>query len=193
MTAKKDFKRRVRERQAKTGESYTAARANVLAHADTIDEEPRANPIAVVELVDATEEAHGLGLKCAVLVSPDLAARIPPLRMLERLRDALLATEADPQMHLMRAALFRGEPPKREPRSVRIRWDDVARFYDRARVGIGGLADAGDMLALQVDDTMVIVQLGHVPHMVPIPRPQLRVFLTTVDAYRIEGGVLYTR
>ena len=33
MTKQADFKRRVRERMAKTGESYTAARAQLLAQA----------------------------------------------------------------------------------------------------------------------------------------------------------------
>ena len=71
MTAKKDFKRRVRERQAKTGESYTAARAQVMAQAGSTDAavlestaeskaESKPSAISVVELVDASEEARSL-------------------------------------------------------------------------------------------------------------------------------------
>src|SRR5438067_1395515 len=37
MTAKRDLKRRIRERQAKTGESYTTARRHVLAARDDDD------------------------------------------------------------------------------------------------------------------------------------------------------------
>src|SRR5688572_27139032 len=107
MTAKKDFKRRVRERMAKTGESYTAARAQVMATApdvqpgepadeldaaDDLDEqddepappdEPKPKPFDVEELVDATEAAQQLGLRCEVLVSSWLAERLPPARILE--------------------------------------------------------------------------------------------------------------
>jgi len=196
MTAKKDFKRRVRERQAKTGESYTAARAQVMAQAgggETTVEEPKdeskRSPISVVELVDASEEAHSLGLACDVLVSPKLAAHIPPIEILEQLLEALLATENDPQLSLLRGALFRGESPPANPQlNMRARWEDTKRFFTRAGVGIGGINGEGDILALQVEDTMVLVQISAVPHMPPIRRAQLRVFLTTVDAFQLDSN-----
>jgi hypothetical protein len=186
MTAKKDFKRRVRERQAKTGESYTAARAQVLERAD------REPPFSVVELVDATNEAHELGFKCDVLVSPGLAGRIPPARVLEHLRDALFATERDPQMEPMRDALLRGVTGRvRKPSPVQ--WEEIRHFYRRAQAGIGGTNSAGDMLAFHVDGELVIVQLGYVPHMPPIRREQLRVFLTGVEELRVGEGFLQKR
>ena len=212
MTAKKDLKRRVRERQAKTGESYTAARAHVVAGAKDSPEqseeatepepapspieemsEPIRSPISVVELVDATQDAAKLGLKCQVLVSPTLVPRIAPARVLEHLRDALLATERDPQMELLRALVFRGERLVRERARGRRWWDEMRRFFARAEAGIGGITEPGDILALSVDGVMVIVQAGHVPHMPPIPRAQPRLFLTGVETHRIDDAILMPR
>ena len=197
MTAKKDFKRRVRERQAKTGESYTAARAQVVAQGEQGDAEPaepeREPPFSVVELIDATEDAANLGFKCQVLVSPSLANEIAPARALERFRDALLATERDPEMFLLRALAFRGvrRPLGRE--RYLGRWDDVRRFIERAMVGIGGLTLTGDMLAFSADGVMVIAQADAVPDMPAIPRLALRpprLFLTTPQGHRL-GDVAY--
>jgi hypothetical protein len=184
MTAKKDLKRRVRERQAKTGESYATARARVTAST----EKPPAIP--VVELIDASEDAAKLGLQCDVLVSPGLAERIAPVRILERLRNALIATDDDPQTRVLRSVVLRGEAPVGSRRNQPDWWEDVRRFFARAQVGIGGFTDAGNMMALQIDDVMVIVQTGHVPH---IPRPRRRVFLTTADAHVIEETMIVPR
>jgi hypothetical protein len=202
MTAKKDFKRRVRERQAKTGESYTAARAQLIAergdddadvdepNRDEPDKEP---PFSVVELIDATDDAASLGFKCHVLVSPSLVDQIAPARALERLRDALLATERDPEMYLLRALAFRGvrRPMGRE--RYLGRWDDVRRFIERAMVGIGGLTLTCDMLAFSADGVMVIAQADAVPDMPAIPRLSSRpprLFLTTPHGHRL-GDVAY--
>lgn len=190
MTAKKDLKRRVRERQERTGESYTTARAHVIAQADPEPEPEQPEPVpakeppfSVVELVDATDDAVKLGLKCTVLVSPGLAKLVAPARVLEKLRDALIATERDPQMELMRDVVLRGERRwRRDPREGwRTRWEETRQFLARARVGIGGINATGEILAMQVDDQLVLVQLGIVPHMPPIVRPQTRVFLTTIE------------
>jgi len=184
MTAKKDLKRRVRERQAKTGESYTAARAQI------VDEpEEKESAIPVVELVDATDEATKLGLQCDVLVEPNLARRIAPARILERLRDALIATEDDPQTKLLRGVILRGEAPVGRGRPPDW-WDEMKRFFARARVGIGGTSDGGTLLALQVDDVMVIVQTGHVPH---IQRERRRVYITTPDSHMISNAMIVPR
>jgi hypothetical protein len=212
MTAKKDFKRRVRERQAKTGESYTAARAHIVAAAErtseadeakapsaddakapstdeakapSTDDVARQPSFPVVELIDANEHAAALGLKCDVLVSPSLAARLAPPRALEKLRDALLATEHDPQLELLRGLVFRGVRPIRLRRRGWL--EDVRKFFARAVAGIGGITEAGDMLALAIDGVMVIVQAGYVPDMAPIPRThtQNRLFLTTAEAHHL--------
>jgi hypothetical protein len=184
MTAKKDLKRRVRERQARTGESYTTARAHVVAQAEPAESAVKPSAIPVVELIDISGEAEHVGFKCSVLASPALASRVSPARVLERLRDALLATEQDPTTAVLRAVLLRGEAIARTPRQ-RGWWNDMRRFFERARVGIGGTTASGDMMALQVDDTMVIVQAGYVPHMPPIMRIPQRVFLSTVDAQHV--------
>jgi hypothetical protein len=191
MTAKKDLKRRIRERQAKTGESYTAARAQVLAHGETADD-PKPGAFPVVELIDASETAASLGLKCDVLVSPLLAQRVPPARILEKLRNALMATEHDPLLELLRGLAFRGERPIRPRNRLPNWWESVRRFIARAEAGIGGVTDAGDMLAFTVDDVMVIAQAGYVPDMPAIPRvhDRRRLFLTSADAHHIDGSAI---
>jgi hypothetical protein len=183
MTAKKDLKRRVRERQERTGESYTTARAQVIAQAEP-PPPAKQPPFSVVELVDATDDAAKLGMKCTVLVSPSLASQIAPARVLERIRDALIATGEDPQTRHFRDVMLRGEraPVRGSREDWAARWEVTRQFLTRVKAGIGGVHPSGDIMALQVDDQLVLVQLGHVPHMPPIPRPQLRVFLTTVDA-----------
>lgn len=194
MTAKKDLKRRIRERQARTGESYTAARAQVLAQAGPVTEESlsKTSAFPVVELIDATDIAANLGLKCDVLVSPALAQQITPLRVLEKLRDALLATERDPEMELLRGLVFRGVRPLRDRTRLPGWWDDVRRFLARAEAGIGGLTQTGDMLAFSAEGVMVIAQAGYVPDMPPIPRAQTRhrLFLTGVASLHLDGRAM---
>ena len=204
MTAKKDFKRRVRERQEKTGESYTAARAQVLAERDdagTAEEESgppeREPPFSVVELIDASEDAAKLGLKCDVLVSPSVASEVAPARVLEALRDALLATEDHPEMYLLRALVFRGVRPVHDRDRLLDWWGDVRRFIQRAMVGIGGLTQTGDMLAFAVDGTMVIAQAGYVPDVPGLPhlsRGRPRLFILTTDSIQLgESRVVLPR
>jgi hypothetical protein len=68
MTKRRDLKRRVRERQEKTGESYVTARRHVLV--DPAENGPApASPgtaIPVVEMITLTEHATRLGMKCRV-------------------------------------------------------------------------------------------------------------------------------
>ncbi len=68
MTAKKDLKRRVRERQAQTGESYVTARRHVVAQAPE-PESPKRPVIHVDEMHDITEAAAKLGWRCRVVIS----------------------------------------------------------------------------------------------------------------------------
>ena len=192
MTAKKDLKRRIRERQAKTGESYTAARAQVLAHAGDEPSEPKPSAFPVVELIDASETAAKLGFRCDVLVSPTLAEQLAPARIIEKLRDALLATERDPEFALLRGLVFRGVRPGRARMRVNGWWDDVRRFLARAEAGIGGLTETGDMLAFSADGVMVIAQAGYVPEMPPIPRTRERhrLFLSGIASLHLDGSAL---
>ena len=155
MTAKRDLKRRVRERQARTGESYTAARAHVIREAEPTPVE-KASAIQVDEMLELDADAARLGIKCPVMMSGSLARRVDPVRVLERVRDALLATLDDPAMEILRAVVLRGERPAAE-RVRDARWfDELRRFAARAHAGIGGITDRGHMLALHVDGVMVI-------------------------------------
>src|ERR1043165_753730 len=140
MTAKRDLKRRVRERQAKTGESYMAALHHV--------RDQRPNAMVVVELVDVTEVAAALSIKCGVRVEPRLAERIDAAAALRQLCNALLATAGNPAFELMRSVLLRGESPPAKPEFY-----ETWRFMERVRAGIGGISEGGSLLALTVDSS----------------------------------------
>jgi hypothetical protein len=138
MTDRRDLKRRVRERQAQTGESYVTALRNVRGL--------RASAVPVVELVDISEIGALLGLKCRVLVQPVLAERLEVAAMLRQLHAALLATMADPASWLMRSVVLHGERPFASPAGL----DERRRFLHRMRAGISGFSDSGGMLSLSV-------------------------------------------
>lgn len=150
MTDRRDFKKRVRERQAATGENYTTARAQVLA------QRPRA-AVPVVEMIDASAQARLLGLSCAVLVAQPVIEQIELIRLLSRLRDALIACEGDPRAERMRAIALHGAPPPREPVVLgEARFAETQRFYARARAGLGGFSARGQLLALHLDGVAVV-------------------------------------
>lgn len=135
MTEKRDLKRRVRERQARTGESYVTALRQVLGQ--------RESSVPVVELIDVTDIAAPLGIKCRTVMAPSMVGRVDPTAMLTRLRDALLTTLRDPDLALMRAVVVAGEQLKPELEPVLDR-----RFLARLRAGIGGISESGRVLAL---------------------------------------------
>lgn len=139
MTYKRDLKRRIRERQARTGEAYTTAREHVLAAKPSID---------VIDVLDMTADAAAIGLTCPVSIWPKLAERAEPRLVLARLRDALLATVGDPKLAVWHGVALRGERP------VGASWTpDIVgarRFVDRALAGIGGISDDRRMIALHV-------------------------------------------
>jgi hypothetical protein len=160
MTQQKDLKRRIRERMQKTGESYTAARAHVLAERGptTVTPPPpspvmealapeRPSQIAVVEPVDVTEEAVALGMKCKVLANDGIDAR----RALGRLHDALISTD-DADLEPFRSAALWGVRPKP------ARWSivEARKFLARARAGIAGVGPNGWLLAF-VSDGMIVL------------------------------------
>ena len=142
MTARRDLKKRVRERQARTGERYTTALAQVLQ-----DRPPSGVP--VVELVDVSAQAAASGLKGRVLMFPELSRRVRAERVLRRLRDVLLATRDEPTMHLFHAVLLDGErvSPKMRPNLAVF----PQNFLERARAGVGGVSPSGLMLAIPVE------------------------------------------
>lgn len=147
MTQQRDFKRRVRDRMAKTGESFTAARAQLLAQRD------KPPVIAVVEPRDVTGEAITLGLSCTVLATDGFDAS----RALRQLRDVLFKIDSD-DLALLRASVLRGE----RPRLQRQRWwtEQLRDFVKRAGAGIGGVGPDGFALAYVVDGVMVIALLS---------------------------------
>lgn len=169
MTAKRDLKKRVRARQAQTGERYTTARSHVVREAEEesatapdlespepADARRSYPPIQVEEMLDLAADAGRLGIKCVVRATTSLAARVDAVVALEKLRDALLATENDPATDLLRAVVLRGERPL-VPKRTMAEWrNDIQRFLQRAQAGIGGTSDLGNMLALQVGSTVVI-------------------------------------
>jgi hypothetical protein len=139
MTAKRDLKRRVRERQGRTGESYMTALRNVL------DQRPSAVP--VVEMIELSEVGAALGIQCRVRMAPVLADRIDAVGALRRLREALITTERDPAFGLFRQVVLHGEAPVLRLQS----FDAGRRFLARVRAGIGGISEHGRMLALMLD------------------------------------------
>lgn len=172
MTDQKDLKRRVRERMTKTGESYTTARRRVLAQGLT------SSPLVAIEPVDFTAEAHRLELRCQVRVFPGLLARVDGTRLLERVRDALRATEGEEATQLLREAAFRGQlPPEPSWRTTRG-IEELQIFLKLAVAGIGGIGAGGFLLALQIDDVTVLCHLTASPDRTT-PEPAL--WLSTPD------------
>jgi hypothetical protein len=191
MTAKRDLKRLIRERQRRTGESYVTARRRVLEQAEGQAPEPQGDitppsAIPVVEMLSLTAAAKRLGMRCRVVIASTLAQQVDPVAALERVRDALLATEDDPGTRVLRAAVLRGEAPA-ITRSATALWiEEARRFVSRAVAGIGGVSANGNMLALHVNGTagsiLVIAHVGFRPVSSPSAAArQPRLVLTTVD------------
>jgi len=149
MTRQRDLKRRVRDRQARTGESYTAALLHVRAQRPLAAEQamPPSEPIHVVELIDVTELGAALGIKCRIRIAPDLAERVDTAGVLRQLCSTLAATARDPQLAPMRDVVLHGEPPVGG--QVHAIQDGI-RFVQRVRAGIGGVSNSGHMLAFAV-------------------------------------------
>jgi hypothetical protein len=177
MTDHRDFKRRVRDRQARTGESYMTARRHVLA------QRPSEDAIPVVEVIDATEDATDLGFRCRVLVFPRLAAKIEIEQVLDRVRAALLLTD-DKETELLRALAFTGTAPNKP-----TRWMTdllvAKRFVSRARAGIGGTTPDGYVLAMHMAGRDGLVTVMCTAWHMFAGRPPTLV-LTTIDELGTE-------
>jgi transcriptional regulator of aromatic amino acid metabolism len=143
MTAKKDLKKRVRERAARTGESYTTAREHVVGKVAR-------GGFLVVETRDLSEEAARLGIRCPVRMFAELARRVDSSAVLVRLRDVLRATEQDPGTELLRAVVLRGAQPELPLAYRSVTGGGDEEFAARARAGIGGVSERGTTLALPV-------------------------------------------
>ena len=141
MTKKKDLKRRVRERQEGTGESYTAA----LAH---IRKLPR-----IEEVPDATREALAAGLSCNAVVSKPLRAAGDLTPLFVRIRETLSA--------LGSSLATRDAIP-----DAMVLMAEARRFLAGVRAGARGLSRDERILAVEWSGIVVvcgIVRLGRKP------------------------------
>jgi hypothetical protein len=163
MTAKKNLKKRVRDRQAHTGESYTAALTKVLAQAPDRPEDD-----LVVELTDLSPQAARLGWKCHVAAWPDLAERADLTVVLDHLHGALRALGDDAVISVMRAAVLEGIHPPSAHGSPADLMTEARQFATRVRAGIGGPSTRGTMLAFQAParhgHELVVCRLRLLPH-----------------------------
>jgi hypothetical protein len=183
MTAKRDLKKRVRDRQAKTGESYTAARRHVVAavqdaEAGSEDTDPGqtssrsddGTPIPVDSFADVTAMATALGLRCKILMSETLAKTLDVTRVLTALREVLLATLRDPAMDKLRALGLHGQV---DPRGFeRARDPRQAQFVAGVRAGLGGVSPDGRALGFHV---------GGVPIMCTVWRGQPTLVVSALE------------
>ena len=141
MTKKKDLKRRVRERQEKTGESYTAALAQL-----------RKRTIEIEELPDASSEARAAGLDCNAVVSkPEL--KQPALFV--RVREMLEA---------LGVPLQRLTPV---PPAVKLAVEG-RRFLGSVRAGTRGVNKDGSLFALEWNGRVVVGGILGVPGRKPL-------------------------
>lgn len=203
MTAKKHLKRRIRARQAATGESYTTARRHVLAARPEAEPEPEPElssltpvepTIVVEEMVDLTPAAERLGLKCRAMASSRLATRLDPQLALVRMRDILLATTEDPALERLRAVCLRGEGlalPRSSDWLQRTR-----QFVQRALAGLGGVSSEGAMLAFPVTSAgttvMVLANIGFRPKPPP-PTERPRIVLSAIADEGFQSSLLFVR
>jgi hypothetical protein len=147
MTDRRDLKRRVRDRQERTGESYMTALRHV---------RDGRHPVPVVEMLDVTEIAAQLGLRCRVTMEPDLADLASDA--LTRFAALLRTTAHDPELARMRdAALFGLPVPLLKTAGVE------GAFSARVRAGLGGVSDSGNAVAIAVRDVMIVFTLYLVP------------------------------
>ena len=157
MTAKRDLKKRVRDRQAKTGESYTAARRHVIAGAEPAPAAKVSEPIAVDALVDISATAAKVGLRCQVLITEALADAFDPERILLELRLVLLTTMRDPTPDLFRAVALHGDNTAaplgraRDPRQV--------QFLARLRAGASSISTDGRAVGFHIDGVAIVCSL----------------------------------
>jgi len=194
MTANRDLKRRVRDRQAHTGESYMTALNHILAQRPT-----SAIPSAIptVEFVDVSAVAAALGLKCQVTLSPLLAHTIDVEATLERLCETLAATQDDPALAVMRTIAVLGQnvasPVPLSFQNIR----DGLLFVRRLRAGIAGISDDGRMLGLRAvarsapaepaqpaaaPDRLVLISPWTVPSFAVVDRPPLLIITSLQES-----------
>ncbi|HVH42429.1 MAG TPA: hypothetical protein VM925_08795 [Labilithrix sp.] len=147
MTAKKDLKRRVRERMKATGEPYTVALEHVRApKCSLIEPEPR----------DLTELAKHEGFDCVVevgrtawekIVADERSADAWFRLVLEKLRQLLVASIGEPGADKMRGYLVHGATIDRTTGAALAR---VFSFLRKVESGVRGVSPDGSIAALDI-------------------------------------------
>jgi hypothetical protein len=148
MTCNRDLKRRVRQRQAETGESYVTALRHVRAAAPDAPRpepppDPSMPPISYLELIDVTEIGAALGMQCEISMYPDLIDQVEIGAMLRQFRAAL----PQPQLAAMRAVVMRGAPVDYGDFSLL----ELRSFHLRIARGQTGVSPNGFQAALAID------------------------------------------
>lgn len=150
MTKKKDLKQRVRERKARTGESYTAALRQIV-------KSPR-----VEAAPSASIEARAEGFRGDAAVSPKLRAMGDLRPLFARLRQLLEALDSPAC-----GPLFRGESvPLRLPKPTDALLE--RDFLRRVAEGERGLGASGRMAALSWNGQVVVVRFSIFPQHTPL-------------------------
>jgi hypothetical protein len=166
MTIKKDLKKRIRERQEKTGESYTTARMHVLNQAPS--EAPKMSQVSLREVTTLLE---AVGLKGQAFLTPGFPETFAR-PSLERLRAVLLATRNEAATRRMRAVLLEGEPDTLDVGSLMREWGETRVFIRQLRLGIRGPSRSGRTLSfeLRADGEPVTVVASLVPSLKGTPK-----------------------
>jgi hypothetical protein len=154
MTSKKDLKKRVHERQAKTGERYTTALAHVLA------QRPEAPSSKTLEFHDVSEWARLEEFRCRAAVSgflwdldaSDAGARPERFRRLfARLRSLLVSLRGEMGADSFSRQLFQAEPWEKTPNAIHELFE-ARRFTEQVRSGVRGVSRNGRLVAFDVPD-----------------------------------------
>ncbi len=155
MTDKKNLKKRVRERQEKTGERYSTALAHLRAQAR--EEEPvspSANtaPKQRIKIEEPWDPAvtREAGLQCPVFADEGLKARTAPLvpTALFQLAEVLRATSTHPSTQHFRRMVLHGERYSL-PLGPEL-FTEIMEFGAQLRLGMRGASASGRYLAFDV-------------------------------------------
>jgi Domain of unknown function (DUF1835) len=141
MTRQADFKRRVRARMAKTGESYAAARAQLLAARDLGD----GDPLAALHVTNGDSAA-------AVLHATGLVRRVLPWR--DALHEGPVPEVSDAELRRVRA-LFLSDDDPAELQQGLLRW------LEQRDHGVAANRDGAYVLWFEADlyDQLQLVQI----------------------------------
>jgi hypothetical protein len=187
MTAKKDLKKLVRERQAKTGERYVTALAQV-----------RSQNKALVfdECRDVSEWALAEGFHCRAFVSEALwSAECSVGRPAERFRLVfsrvgafLRSLEGETGADALSKTILEGEPwPHGVPNAIR-EITEARRFLSQIKAGVRGVSRNGRFVAFDVPRGNAVVTFVGICLAVPTRDPDRRplFWLQTLDDREIS-------